>query len=324
MSKQDKKRFWVGLDLGGTKMLAKVFDDKFDDIGSCKKKTEGFRGMEAGLKRMAKTISQALEEAGVKPDQLGGIGVGCPGPVNPEKGTIIEAPNLGWVKAPVKRALEKEFGCPVAVCNDVDAGTFAEYEFGAAKGAKCAVGIFPGTGIGGGAVLRGRLLQGASISCMEIGHIPLYPDGAGGATTLENVASRLAIAAQSASAAYRGQAPHLLGQCGTDLSKITSSRLADAIQNGDEAIADIVRNAARILGCGVATVVQLMTPDIVVLGGGLVAALPDLYVPTVLKAANDMVLAPFRGTFKVVAAQLSDDASVLGAAAWAKRQLEAE
>lgn len=315
-------RVWVGLDLGGTKMLAKVFDEKFTELGRAKKRTEGHRGMETGLKRMASTIEAALKDAGISKSQVLGIGVGCPGPVDADKGIIVEAPNLGWYKAPVASFLTKAIGAPTIICNDVDSGVFAEYEFGAARGAKCAVGIFPGTGIGGGAVINGRLLQGANLSCMEIGHIPLAPETSGyGGPTLEIAASRLAIAAEAAQAAYRGQAPNLLKACGTDISKITSGKLAASIEAGDTAIEDIMKKAASLLGAGVATIVHLLAPDIIVLGGGLVEAMPKLYIEGVKKSANARLLGPYRNTFKVVPAQLEDDAGVKGAAAWARRAL---
>ena len=304
-------------------MLAKVFDESFRELGRAKKKTEGHRGMEAGLKRMAETIEDALDDAGVSKSQVHGIGVGCPGPIDAEKGIIVEAPNLGWFKAPVAKSLEKAIGAPTVICNDVDSGVFAEYQFGAGRGAKSVVGIFPGTGIGGGAVLNGRLLQGANLSCMEIGHIPLAPEVSGpGGSTLEIAASRLAIAGQAAQAAYRGQAPRLMETCGTDVAKITSGKLADSIEAGDHAIEQIVKEAATLLGAGVATIVHLLAPDVVVLGGGLVEAMPKIFIDGVEESANSRLLKPYRKTFKIVPAELEDDAGVKGAAAWARRALE--
>lgn len=314
-----KQKLWAGLDLGGTKMLAKVFDEKFRELGKAKMKTEGHRGMKAGLKRMATAIEEAIESAGVSKDDIRGIGVGCPGPVNADAGTIVEAPNLGWYDAPVAASLEKAIGAPTVLCNDVDSGVFAEYKFGAGRDAKCLIGIFPGTGIGGGAVVNGKLLQGANLSCMEIGHIPMDPDSG---ETLETLGSRLTIASKAARAAYIGKAPKLLELCGTDISNITSGKLAASIEAGDEAVEAIVRESAEILGAGVATVVHLLAPDVVVLGGGLIEALPELYLGTVKKSANARLLGPYRNTFKVVAAELEDDAGVKGAAAWARRALK--
>ena len=320
----DKQKIWIGLDLGGTKMLAKVFDENFQTLGKSKQKTEGHRGMKAGLKRMVSVVREALENAGVAADQIAGIGVGCPGPINPKKGEIVEAPNLGWKKVPVEKHLGEAFNCPTVICNDVDAGVYAEYQSGAAKGADCVVGIFPGTGIGAGAVINGQLLQGANLSCMELGHIPLFPETSGKGqhgTTLETECSRLKIATEAARAAYRGLAPHLLETCGTDIAKITSGKLAASIAAGDEAIEEIVTRAAILLGCGVATVVHLLSPDRIVLGGGLVEAMPDLFLNTVKVAARRRVLGPYKKSFKVVAAKLEDDAGVMGAAAWAKKKI---
>ncbi|NNE91507.1 MAG: ROK family protein, partial [Verrucomicrobiales bacterium] len=206
----------VGLDLGGTKILAKIFDEEYRELGKAKVKTEGHRGVQSGLKRMGRTIKDALDEAGVKKKQVLTIGVGCPGPIDPVNGILVEAPNLGWKNAPVAEFLGAEFDAPTVICNDVDAGVFAEFEMGAARDSKCVVGIFPGTGIGAGAVVDGQLLHGSGLSCMELGHIPLYPESGGGGSTLETECSRLKIAAESARAAYRGLAPNLLETCGTE------------------------------------------------------------------------------------------------------------
>lgn len=329
MSKKKVKtysgRVWVGFDLGGTKMLAKVFNDDYQTLGKSKQKTQGAKGSEAGLTRMESVIEEALADAGVDSSLIAGIGVGCPGPISPETGTLVEAPNLGWKNVPIEDAIGETFNCRAVICNDVDAGVYAEYEEGAARDARCAVGIFPGTGIGAGAVINGRMMQGASLSCMELGHIPIFPETSGhgeDGSTLEKECSRLKIATEAARAAYRGLAPNLLNSCGTDISKITSGKLAAAIEDGDEEIEHIVRRAASLLGCGVATVVHLMAPDVIVLGGGLVEAMPDIYLDTVRQATIDRVLDTYKDSFRIVAAELEDDAGVLGAAAWARKVIE--
>jgi glucokinase len=156
---------------------------------------------------------------------------------------------------------------------------------------------------------------------MEIGHMEVTPRGplcgCGASGCLEAVASRLAVSAAAAQAAYRGQAPHLLEAAGTDLSDIRSGALAASVAGGDEAVERILREAARQIGIAVAGVVNLLAPDKVVLGGGLVEAMPELFVEEVSKTARKRAMPAFADTFKVVAAELGDDASVLGAAAWA-------
>ena len=321
-------RHWVGFDLGGTKMLATAYDSQFEQIGRRRKKTAGNQGAEAGLKRMIQTIREALDDAGIQAAQLAGIGIGCPGPLDLDRGIILDTPNLGWKNVPIKKILQAEFDVPVFIANDVDVGVYGEYRFGAGRGARSLLGVFPGTGIGGGAVYQGEIVRGKTGSCMEIGHIPVMIDGpicgCGQQGCLEAVASRLAIAAAAAQAAYRGQAPKLLELAGTDISAIRSGVLAASIAAGDEAVERIVRKAAAQIGMAVASVVNLMAPDTVVLGGGLVEAMPELFIEEVARAAQQRVMAAFCDTFEVVEATLGDDSAVKGAAAWAEACIEAE
>lgn len=321
-----KDRYWIGFDLGGTKMLSKVLGPGFRRLGQSRTKTKGYEGAKAGVERIIKTIRESVADAKVDLDQVAGIGIGCPGPLDLEEGIIQSSANLGWTDVHIKQQLEKAFGCPTFVLNDVDAGVYGEYRFGAAEGARTAVGVFPGTGIGGGCVYDGQILRGKTASCMEIGHIQIDPGGplcgCGKRGCLEAVASRLVIASQVAAAAYRGQAPYLLAAAGTDLQNIRSGALSSSIANGDKRVEEIVREAARQIGIGVANVVNLLAPDVVVLGGGLVKAMPDLYVGEVLRSANSRVMDAMVDEFEVVAAELGDDASVMGAAAWAEAQVD--
>lgn len=312
---------WVGFDLGGTKMLAVVYDRELKPLGRKRRKSKGADGPEAGLERVRLTIMEALEEVGAAKERLAGVGIACPGPIDPDKGSITELPNLGWTHVPVRRLLKKALGAPIAVLNDVDAGTYGEYRFGAARGARCALGVFPGTGVGGGCILNDRIIQGRHHSCLEIGHLAVQPQGAhcgcGQRGCLETVASRLAISQAAAAAAYRGEAPWLLREAGTDLRTIRSGVLAGAIEHGDTVVEKIVRDAARWLGVGVACVVNLLLPDIVVLGGGLVEAMPEIFRSEVSAAARGHVMRAYGKSFRVRVAELGDDAGVMGAAAWA-------
>ena len=274
-------------------------------------------------RRINATIKESLEDAGIKKAQLKGIGIGCPGPLDFKKGIIREAPNLGWSNIPIQKSLETEFGCPAAIDNDVDVGVLGEYKFGAGKKARCLVGIFPGTGIGGGCVYEGKLFRGANTSCMEIGHIPMLSggpiDGAGNPGSLESVASRLTIAGLAAQAAYRGQAPGLLDDAGTDISQIRSGALCDSVKAGDKAVKKIIEQAAEHLGLAVVTVVHLMAPDVIVFGGGLIEAMPNVILPVIEKTARSRILPSLRDEFKIVEAKLGDNAAVMGAAALAKQ-----
>src|SRR3954470_17905523 len=322
MTDARNSRPWVGFDLGGTKMLAAAFSPEFRLLGRRRRKTKGSEGAKAGLERIIETIRDALQEAQLAGQKLAGIGVGCPGQIDLEKGIVIDAANLGWRNFQIRQALEEEFKCPTVVLNDVDAGVYGEFRFGAGKGARCLVGVFPGTGIGGGCVYEGKVLRGKNISCFEIGHVQVNPNGlpcgCGRIGCLETEASRLAISAAAAAAAFRGEAPHLLAAAGTDLANIRSGVLAEAIRAGDAVIERIVERAARLIGWAVGDVVNLLAPDIIVLGGGLVEAMPKLIVEEVERAARERAAPPFSKHFKVAAAKLGGDAVVRGASAWAQ------
>ncbi len=197
-SQTTEKKYWVGFDLGGTKMLASVLDEKFKPLVRRRKKTKGNEGAEAGVERIIDNIRAALEEAQVQPEQLAGIGLGCAAPIDLQNGSIIDAVNLGWQNVPLRKMLEAAFGCPVVVSNDVDAGLYGEYRFGAGRDARCLLGVFPGTGIGGACVYEGRIVRGKRASAMEIGHVQVLTNGrlcgCGRFGCLETEGSRLAIA----------------------------------------------------------------------------------------------------------------------------------
>lgn len=321
----ENHRYWIGFDLGGTKMLAVVADEKLQPLVRRRRKTRDDDGS-IGMGRVINTIDKALEEAGISKQQLAGIGIGCPGMLDLDRGIVLDATNLGWKNEPVQEELEQTFGCPAVIMNDVDGGVYGEWRLGAAKGAHTTIGVFPGTGVGGGCVYEGKIFRGKIGSCMEVGHIEALPDGprcsCGRRGCLEAVSSRLAISAAAAQAVFRGQAPKLAELAGTDLANIRSGALAEAIKKGDKVIEQIVKDAAGFLGTAIGGLVHLLAPDVIVLGGGLVEAMPDLYVDQVSAAAKKWVLPSFAKTYDIVAAKLGDDAVALGAAAWAQATFE--
>lgn len=328
MTKPQVGKYWIGFDLGGTKMLATVFDDRFQKIGKDRRKTMGHEGVEAGLLRIASAIEAACDNANISVAELGGIGIGIPGPLDLDAGIIKETANLGWQNVAIKDYLEKKFGCSIVIANDVDVGVFGEYRFGAGKGAHCLLGVFPGTGIGGGCVYEGQILRGRTGSCLEIGHMQAVIDGprcgCGHHGCLEAIAGRLVIASAAAAAAHRGDAPYLMKNVGTDLVNIRSRALAESIAAGDQEVEAVVRHAAYHIGRVIGNVVNLLAPDVVVLGGGLVEAIPQLIADTVREAVRETAMDSFKGTYCVEVAKLGDDASVMGAAAWAREVVQGQ
>ena len=322
MAGKNTPRHWIGFDFGGTKMLAVLFDDAFTPIARKRRKTKASEGQEPVLDRIVEVIRACLKDGDVSENTLAGIGVGSPGPLDLERGIIFHTPNLGFKNVKLKATLEEVFRCPAVVANDVDAGVYGEYRFGAAKAARCTVGLFPGTGLGGGCVYEGRILRGKTRSCLEIGHLQVLPEGplcgCGKRGCLEALTSRLAIAAAAAAAAHRGDAPFLRDHAGTDIAAVRSRALARAIDAGDEVVKQIVLDAAKWLGVGVSMAVNLLAPEIIVLGGGLVEAMPDLILKEVERSARAHVMPSFEKSFAVKVAELGDDAVAMGAGALAK------
>ena len=277
-----KKKFWIGFDLGGTKMLAAVLDEDYQIIATAKKSTNGSDGVMKGKKKILSAINEAIAVSGFDPKGLQGIGIGCPGLVDPAKGVLLTAPNLGWNNVGLRKLLQTAFKVPVAVLNDVDAGTYGEFKQGAGVGARSLLAVFPVTGLGGGFVYDGKLVRGRSISCMELGNIYLPGSHIGspefGAVILEDLTSRLALAAAAGVACYRGQAPELDKKTHGGIREMKSKALAGSFKAGDESAMIMFRNSIRYLGMGVAIVVNLFAPDHITLGGGLVEELPGLYL----------------------------------------------
>jgi len=314
------KPYWIGFDLGGTKMMACVLDDKYQVLGTARKSTQGPQGATKGIKRIATTIEEAMAAAGVKPEQIKGIGIGCPGTVNPARGILITAPNLGWNNISLGPRLKAIFKCPVVTLNDVDAGTFGEYTLGAAKGARSLLGVFPGTGLGAGFVYDGKLIHGKSVSCMELGNIYLpgthLNSPLPGVALLEDLTSRLGIAAAASVECYRGQTPLLDGKTNASLREMKSKALTGSYKAGEAASVNVFNNSIHYLGMGVAIVINLMGPDHITLGGGLVEEMPRVYLNALKAEIAKYAIPEILSGVRFSTARLGGNAVAIGSVAW--------
>jgi glucokinase len=212
------------------------------------------------------------------------------------------------------------FKKPVAVLNDVDAGTFGEYKLGAGMGSRSLLGVFPGTGVGAGFVYDGKIVMGRGVSAMELGMIYLPGTHLGsphdGTVLLEDLTSRLALASQAGVACYRGQLPELDKKTQGNLREIRSKALANAFRSGDDAGMIMFRNSIRYLGMGVAAVVNLLAPDHITLGGGLVEEMPMLYVNLLKEEVNRFAVPGLAKNIKYSVAKLGGTAVAVGSVAW--------
>jgi glucokinase len=321
-----KKPYIIGFDLGGTKILATLFDRRFRPLAEIKTRSKPQKGERYFMKALEDCFEELLHQSGVKRSAIVGIGVGSPGIIDERRGVVLDSPNLGFMKKyPLARQIQKNCGgLPVVLGNDVNIGLFGEHQFGAARGYSHVVGIFVGTGIGGALILNGQLYAGATGGAGEIGHMQVDPDGplcgCGHYGCFEVLCSRLAVATEAAGLAARQKAPYLLQSVGTDPLDIKSGELAKAIRAGDRVILELIRRKSRQIGVVMANLVNVLNPELFVLGGGLVEALPSLIVRESAAAMAAQAMPALVSKVKVVPARLGDRAIVMGAA---KRALDA-
>lgn len=311
----------VSVDLGGTKVLSAVFSKNMERIARSKKKTNPGEGSDSILETIDRCIKDALEKADRPISSVSAIGVTVPGVFDRDTGTIIQTPNLPFVDYPLKARLETRYDSPVFIENDVNAGTYGEFVAGVAQGYRHIVGIFPGTGIGGGLILDGRLYLGATGNAGEIGHMIINPDGplcgCGKHGCLEAHASRSAMSKDAVFLASSGAAPETLEAVGTDFSNYTSKIYQKACEGGDERVAALVDRAAWFLGIGMANCANLLSPEMIVVGGGLIERLGARYLDVAERSMREHAMPGVAESVRVVAAILGDDATVVGAAALA-------
>ncbi len=314
----------IGVDLGGTKLYAGVFNEKLDCVGSARISTKPERGPEVVIERIARVVRDAADEADVTLKQVKGVGIGAPGAVEGETGNIIFAPNLeGWKDIALKKALEKQLDVPVFVENDCNVCMLGVYVTELKSKPRNVVGIVVGTGIGGGIILNGELYSGFNHTAGEIGHMVIDPDGpkcgCGNKGCFEALASRSAIFKRIESAVKDGEKTVLTDLLGPDLEDMRSGSLRKAIRRGDKLVSKIIDEASEYIGIGVANLVNILGPEVVILGGGVIEALSEEMLSIITETAKDYAMP---GTLKgvdIFASSLGDEAGITGAAVLAKR-----
>ncbi|BAS28706.1 glucokinase [Limnochorda pilosa] len=309
----------LGIDLGGTKIAAGVVDAAGRILGRGHRPTRPREGWEAVVGRMIEAGEEALAEASAGVDDLLGVGVGSPGPVNPQTGVVVEAANLYFKDVPVVRALYRHYRRPTYLEHDARAAALGEYRYGAGRGAANLVFVTVSTGIGAGIVLDGRLVQGSHFSAGELGHTVVVPEGplctCGQRGCLEAVASGTGIANLAREAMERGEAPVLRELAGGDPEGVDARLVAEAVRRGDPGCREVLDQATFHLGMALAGVVNLIDCDRIVIGGG-VAKMGELLFEPVRRTVTACVVATARNV-QIIPAALGPDAGILGAAALA-------
>lgn len=313
------RKYSIGIDLGGTKILAGIVDTQTGEvIAHAKKKTkvEIRKGSDAIIKRVIKATELALKNADITIDNIEKIGIGVPGQVDREKGILISAPNLYCNNLNFKKVLGDHFGVPVSVSNDVDVATIGEHKFGAGKGYDNMVCVFVGTGVGSGIIQEGKILTGATGTAGEIGHIVVDSGGrpcpCGGSGCLEAYASRSAIDKKITARLKKGHESTISKYIDKD-GIIRSSAIKQAVRDEDELVIGCLDEAAEYLSCGLASIINFLNPEIIILGGGLMESVNYFYNTSIKKTKAKALPVPAE---KIVftRTQLGDFSGVIGAA----------
>src|SRR3954471_23727101 len=281
-----KAEYIVGVDLGGTKILAGIFNSSLECIGMAKVSTKAQRGVAAVIERIERCIQDAVDEADLNMKQIAGLGMGAPGAVDFSAGTVIFAPNMeGWKDVPLKKSLEKQLNVPVFVENDANIGVLGVHVAELKAKPKNVVGIFVGTGIGGGLIVNGELYNGFNHTAGEIGHMVIDINGpkcgCGNRGCFEALASRTAIFQRIKAGVKDGEKTLLTDMLGDSLEDMRSGDLRKAIRRGDKFVSKVIEQTAEYIGIGVSNLINIFGPEVVVLGGGVMEALSDEMMSTI-------------------------------------------
>ncbi len=319
----DAKRHIVGVDLGGTSINVGVAPvDGGTVLGMRSMPTDAHIGAKFVVDRIVSMIREvkrdAAREGGLSDEDFIGIGLGAPGPLDRKTGTVVESPNLGWRNFPLRDLIAKETGLPAEIVNDASAATLGEWWRGAARGADSVVGVTLGTGIGGGIIVGGELYHGASGVAAEIGHMTIDSTGrkcrCGNYGCLEAYASGPAIASRAVDGLKAGATSRIPRLAGGDLEAVTAETVSDAIVAGDRYASEVMHETAELLGAGLANLINILNPEMIVICGGVTRAGEHLFGP-LRREVRKRAFRPAAEACRIVGSHLGGMAGVIGAAA---------
>jgi glucokinase len=320
-----RQNLFIGIDLGGTKISTALVDATGKIIARDYRETRAVEGQKAVVERMVDAAHRVMGEAGIAPAQVIAVGVCAPGPIDSRTGVVTAPPNLpGWKNVPLKQLIEGPLGITTFLENDANAAALGEHRFGAGRGVQNMIYVTASTGIGGGLILNGQLYGGTTGAAGEIGHMTVLPwgpyCGCGNRGCLEALASGTAIAREGRELVRR-DVPTLIAELAAGHpERVTAKLVAEAAEKGDIEAQEVLAEAMVYLGVGMANLVNLFNPELIVIGGGLTNMGERLFGP-VRRAIERRAFPAPAGVVKVVPAELGDDVGVLGAAAVAMAQV---
>ena len=306
-----------GIDLGGTKIYSIVASAEGEVRGENERPTMVELGVQKCIERMVDSLREAASQAGVELSGLARVAVAAPGPIDLIDGVITAAPNLGWSNVPLRKLLSEKVGVPVLLENDANAAALGEFEYGAGRQYETLIYVTISTGIGGGFVFEGKIFSGASGAAGEIGHLTVEPDGprcfCGSRGCLEMVASGTAIGRTGTLVVEEGRSEELAKRADSE-GRVTAEDVADAGRAGDSLANEILDEAARYIGIGLGSLINLINPEAIVVGGG-VSKIGHRFLDPVIAEAKRRSFPQSFGDCTIKFAELEERVGALGAVA---------
>ena len=308
-------KYNICLDVGGTKVLGAIFNEKDEIIYRLKKRSKSGGNAAADVEKVIiDVVEEMIRESGIDRKELNAIASCAPGVIDQENGIVLFTPNLPWKDYDIAGAMQKKLGVPFRVGNDVNLGVLGEYYFGAARGYKNIVGLFVGTGMGGGLVLNGQLYTGHLFKAAEYGHMILDPEGplcnCGQRGCLEAFSSKQGMSAYIRQQVARGRTSLMADAVAEGVFR--SKKLVKALEAGDAVAEEAVDRACHWLAVATGNLINTFSPDLVIYGGGVIEALGDLFLKKILAEVDRYCMPQIRSTVELKCASLGDDSILYG------------
>ncbi|MGG4444160.1 ROK family protein [Brevibacillus fortis] len=311
-----KEEYAIGLDLGGTKILAGLVDQTGRLIAQKQLPTHAEEGEKAVIERVLSATHDVLSASGIHPEKVRGVGIASAGVINSDSGEVVFASNLGWRNVPIGTLIGQRFGLPVQLFNDANAAAIAEWLWGAGVGTRNMIYVTVSTGVGAGIISDGRLVSGRDGSAGEFGHISIDWNGpscrCGNRGCLENYASGTAIENAARHILTTAKEP-VTNRTLVENGELTAKVISEAALAGDPFFAQIVKQAGFYLGIGAANLIYLFNPEVIVFGGGVMNA-SALLLPEIETSMRERCIPGLVNEVRVVTSHIGVEAGVMGAA----------
>ena len=308
-------KYNICLDVGGTKVLGAIFNENREIIYRLKKKSKNGESNTQNTEAViVSVVKEMLQESGIKKEEVNAIASCAPGVIDQDTGIVLFTPNLPMRNYDMKSAMEKTFGIPFYVGNDVNLGVLGEYKYGAGQGYRNIVGFFVGTGMGGGLILNGELYTGHKFKAAEYGHMILDPEGplcnCGQRGCLETFSSKQGMSAYIRQQVARGRET-MMAEAVQD-GVFRSKKLKKALVAGDPVAIEAVDRACHWLAVATGSLINTFSPDLVLYGGGVIEAVGDLFLKKILAEVDRYCMLEIRSTVDLKIAALGDDSVLYG------------